>query len=74
MEIKNLSETAGCVCLVTQNPIVTKLLALGFNLPDSGKRHLMLRTDWLQQLKLGREEEIGFFGCFQDAGSNGRNC
>lgn len=42
VEIKNLSETAGCVCLVTQSPIVTKLLALGFNLLGSGKRHLML--------------------------------
>jgi hypothetical protein len=42
VEIKNLSETAGCVCLVTQSPIVNKLLALGFNLLGLGKRHLML--------------------------------
>lgn len=42
MEIKNLSETAGCVCLVTQSPIVNKLLALGFNLLGLGKRHLIL--------------------------------
>lgn len=47
VEIKNLSETAGCVGLVTQSPIVTKLLALGFSLLGLGKRRLMLMAGGL---------------------------